>query len=101
MASTTPSAAPGRPALLRPTFHPISATNSTFGPGAACAIAIEALNWLSVSQWRLSTRKRCMSGAVVMAPPTESSESDTKCRKSVNQSLPASGVLMQPPACGT
>ena len=39
-----------------PTFHPISATNSTLGPGAACAIATDALNCGSVSQWRSSTR---------------------------------------------
>ena len=34
-----------------PTFQPITATNSTFGPGAACAIATEAVNCGSVIQW--------------------------------------------------
>jgi len=50
--------------------------NSTLGPGAACAIAIEALNCASLSQpWR-TTRKRCMSGAVPIAPPTASSDTE-------------------------
>ena len=66
-------AGPAPPALM-PTFQPSSAMNSTLGPGAAWAMAMEALNCRSVSQpWR-STRKRCMSGAVAMAPPTASSE---------------------------
>ena len=54
----------------------MSAVNSTFGPGAACAMAIEALNCGSVSQPCSCTRKRCMSGAVVIAPPTHISESE-------------------------
>ena len=39
-----------------PTFQPITATNSTFGPGAACAIATEAVNCGSVIQWCSITR---------------------------------------------
>jgi hypothetical protein len=71
-----PSSAVQRPPAFSPTFHPISAVNRTLGPGAACAIAIEALNCGSVSQAFSCTRKRCMSGAVVIAPPTHSSDSD-------------------------
>ena len=37
---------PGTPA----TFQPITATNSTLGPGAACAMAIELVNWASLIQ---------------------------------------------------
>ena len=40
------ASAPSGPA----TFQPMTATNSTFGPGAACAIATEALNWASLIQ---------------------------------------------------
>ena len=75
-ASTIPSAAVPRPPALRPTFHPISAVKSTLGPGAACAMAMEALNCGSVSHAFSCTRKRCMSGAVLMAPPTHSRDSE-------------------------
>ena len=37
------------------TFQPMTATKSTFGPGAAWAIAIEALNCASLIQWCSST----------------------------------------------
>ena len=32
------------------TLNPMTATNSTFGPGAAWASATEALSWASLSQ---------------------------------------------------
>ena len=56
MVTATPSRAAAMLPALRPTFQPISATNSTFGPGAACASAIDWLNWAWVSQWCCSTR---------------------------------------------
>ena len=70
-----PSPLVGKPA---PTFNrPILATpDRTFGPGAACAIAMDALNCASVSQALLSTKKRCMSGMVAIAPPTARSDSE-------------------------
>ena len=42
--------------LLTPTCQPISAMNSTFGPGAAWARVMEAVNWDSVIQRCSSTR---------------------------------------------
>ncbi len=40
------AATPASPAM----FHPTTATNSTFGPGAAWAMATEAVNCASLSQ---------------------------------------------------
>jgi len=37
------------------TFQPMTATKRTLGPGAAWAIAIEALNWASLIQWCSAT----------------------------------------------
>ena len=45
-----------------------------FGPGAAWAMAIESLNCDCVSQWCSSTRKRCISDVVEIAPPIDSSD---------------------------
>lgn len=94
MATTTPKLA--RPTLIQPppwlaaafmpTCQPIRATNKMLGPGADCASAIDEVNWLSLSQWVSSTRYRCMSGAVVMAPPTASSDSEAKCSNMLHQS---------------
>ena len=58
MVAATPSSAsahavgppPRPPPAFRPTFQPIRATNSTFGPGAACASATLEVNCESVSQ---------------------------------------------------
>src|SRR5665647_721508 len=50
MAMNTPSRPLSMPPAFRPTFQPSRATNSTLGPGAACAMAIEALNCASVNQ---------------------------------------------------
>jgi hypothetical protein len=75
-ASAMPNSAVPSPPALRPTFHPMRAVKRTLGPGAACAMAMEALNWGSVSHAFSCTRKRCMSGAVVIAPPTHRSDSD-------------------------
>ncbi len=49
-----PPASP--PPAFRPTFQPISATNSTLGPGAACASATHEVNCGSVSQPCWATR---------------------------------------------
>ena len=43
--------APSGPATLQPRV----ATNSTFGPGAAWAMAIDEVNWASLIQWCSST----------------------------------------------
>jgi hypothetical protein len=48
--------APMPPPALSPTFQPISATNSTLGPGAAWAMATDELNCASVSQPCWATR---------------------------------------------
>ena len=44
------------PPALRPMFHPIKATNSTLGPGADCAKAIEDEKEASESQCFSSTK---------------------------------------------
>ena len=79
------TAAPGKPAA----WYPITATNSTLGPGEACAMAIEALNCESVSSPIWSTMTRCMSGATVIAPPIASSDSNRKWPNSASQSTVA------------
>ncbi len=56
----------------------MTATNSTFGPGDACAMAIDALNWASLSNPIWLTITRCMSGATVIAPPIDSSDKSRK-----------------------
>ena len=43
-----PPASP--PPAFSPTFQPMSATNNTFGPGAACASATLEVNCMSLSQ---------------------------------------------------
>ena len=49
-----PPASP--PPAFRPTFQPMRATNSTFGPGAAWAMATDELNCASLSQPCCTTR---------------------------------------------
>ena len=82
---TIVAATPASPA----TFQPITATNSTFGPGAAWAMATDAVNCASLIQPCSPTTKRCMSGAVVMAPPMASSDSMPKCRNSASSTPPS------------
>lgn len=75
MVTATPrKAAVVLPAFM-PTCQPISATNSTFGPGDAWARAMASLNWAWVSQPCCSTRKRCISDVVEIAPPSDISDS--------------------------
>ena len=44
------------------------------------------VNCVSVSQTFSPTKYRCMSGAVVMAPPKASTESDAKCPNNASHS---------------
>ena len=89
--AAAPAAVP--PAAFMPTVQPKTATNSTLGPGAACASAMALLNWASLSQACSLTKKRCISGTVVMAPPIDMSESDTKCQNSVENSCHPQGLM--------
>ena len=61
---------------FRPMFQPSNATYMMLGPGAACAMAMESENWWVLSQPCCSTVWRYISGAVAIAPPTESRDSD-------------------------
>ena len=92
--------AAGPPAAFMPTVQPKMATNNTLGPGAACATAMAVLNWPSLSQACSLTRKRCISGTVVIAPPTDISESDTKCKNSVVSSCHPQGFIRALPSVG-
>jgi hypothetical protein len=105
MVTSTPNrAAPTLPAFI-PTCQPIRATNSTLGPGAAWARAMAALNCSWVSQPCCSTRKRCISDVVEIAPPTDIIDSSRKWLNRFSQSDQASarsrvcGAALMPSAC--
>src|ERR1700722_8522193 len=80
--------APGAPAIKCPS----SATNITFGPGAACAIAYNSPNWRSVSQPWISTIWRCISGTTALAPPIANSDNTANCTNRA-ASTPGSSLI--------
>ena len=77
------AAAPLAPASC----HPISVTNSTFGPGTAWPMANRSANCSLVSAPLTSTTWRWSSGTIVLTPPTAISDSSATC--SANAPIPA------------
>src|ERR1700678_2092539 len=89
---TVATTAPGTPAIKCPS----RATNITLGPGAACAMANNSLNWRSVSHPAISTVRRCISGTAVLAPPTANKDRVANWRNSAT-SVAGSFFIGTPP----
>src|ERR1700677_4292503 len=91
--ATVATTAPGTPAMKCPS----KATNITLGPGAACAMANNSLNWRSVSHPAISTVWRCISGTAVLAPPTANNDRVANWRNSATSV--AQSFFIGPPPC--